>query len=61
MSEQTPEPGRPADEPGSESDVLGEDPEAAMMRDVMRRQELHREGGVDRDLDEADSGSEPDA
>ena len=57
MSDHTSEPGRTGDEPG----VPDEDREAAMMRDVMRRQEQHREGGVDPELDDADGGSESDA
>ena len=57
MSDQTSEPGRTGEEPGSEPDMLGEDREAAMMRDVMRKQEQHREGGVDPELDDADDGS----
>ncbi len=61
MSDHNPERGSPADEPGSESDVPGEDREAAMMREVMRRQEQHREGGVDPGLDDADGAAEPDA
>jgi hypothetical protein len=61
MSDHTSDPGRTGDEPGSDSDVLGEDREAAMMRDVMRKQEQHREGGVDPELDDADGGSGPGA
>jgi hypothetical protein len=61
MSDHTSDPGRTGDEPGGESGVLDEDREAAMMRDVMRKQEQHREGGVDPELDDADGGSGPGA
>ena len=52
MSDQTPEPGNPGDEPASQPDALDE---AAMMRAVMRTQERHREGGVDPELAEPDA------
>ncbi len=61
MSDHTPVPGSPGEEPASESEVPDEAHEAAMMRAVMRAQEQHREGGVDRELDEPDAGSEADA
>jgi len=61
MSDHTPVPGGSGDELDSDSELLGEDREAAMMRAVMRRQERHREGGVDPDLDDADAGSDSDA
>ena len=61
MSEDALAPGNSGDEPASESDVQDEDHEAAMMRAVMRRQEQHREGGVDPELDEASADPEPDA
>ena len=61
MSDHTSDPPGAGEEPGSEPGVLDEDREAAMMRDVMRRQEQHREGGVDPELDDADGGSGPDA
>jgi hypothetical protein len=61
MSEQAPAPGKSGDEPTSEADVLDEAHEAAMMRAVMRRQEQHREGGVDPELRDAGADPEPDA
>jgi hypothetical protein len=61
MSDQTPAPDSSSDELNSESDGLDEAREAAMMRAVMRAQEEHREGGIDRELDDADVDSEPDA
>jgi len=59
MSDHTPAPGNSGDEQASEPEVLDEAHEAAMMRAVMRTQEKHREGGIDPELDEAESG--PDA
>ena len=38
-----------------------EDPEAAMMRDILRRQERHREGGVEPELAETDEERRPEA
>ena len=61
MSDHTPAPGNPGDTPDSDPDALDEAQEAAMMRAVMRTQEKHREGGVDRELDDVDGDSEPDA
>jgi hypothetical protein len=46
-------------EADSVPEVAAEDREAAMMRKVMRRQERHREGGVDSDLDDADAEAGP--
>jgi hypothetical protein len=34
--------------------------EAALMREVIRAQQRHREGGVDPELDDADADPEPD-
>jgi hypothetical protein len=56
MSDQASAPGGAAD---SRPDEEAEDREAALMRKVMRMQERHREGGVDRDLDDgADADAE---
>jgi hypothetical protein len=50
------------DESGNEpGDEASEADEAALIREVVRMQERHREGGVDRDLGEADSQSESEA
>jgi hypothetical protein len=57
MSDPTPAAGNPGDEP----DVQDEAHEAEMMRAVMRTQEKHREGGIDRELDDTDGESEPGA
>jgi len=61
MSDHAPAPGNPGGTPDSEPEVLDEAQEAAMMRAVMRTQEKHREGGVDRELVDVDGDSEPDA
>jgi hypothetical protein len=61
MSDQAAAPGSAGGEPGGDSDTVGDAQEAAMMRDVMRAQERHREGGVEHWLDDADADPEPDA
>ncbi len=61
MSDHTSAPGSSGDEPNSESDVLDEAREVAMMRAVMRAQEKHREGGVDPELEGAEPDPEPGA
>jgi len=61
MSDQPSVPGGSGDELSSESDVLDEAREAALMREVMRTQKKHREGGVDPELDRVDTDPEPDA
>ena len=45
MSEREPAPGSSGDEPGNDSDVQDDAREAALMREVLRAQERHREGG----------------
>jgi len=47
MSEREPAPGSSGGEPGTDSDVVDEAREAELMREVMRKQERHREGGID--------------
>jgi hypothetical protein len=61
MSEREPPPGSTSDEPGTESDVRDDAREAALMRQVMRVQERHREGGVEPELDRADEDPGPEA
>ena len=61
MSDHGPAPEDANDRRGSEPDVAEEDEIAAKMRAVMRAQEKHREGGVDRELEDADADPEPDA
>jgi hypothetical protein len=43
--------------PGNAPEQLDEAREAAMMREILRRQERHREGGVEPELDQ--TGEEP--
>jgi hypothetical protein len=46
---------------GHGPEVPDDDPEAAMMREILRRQERHREGGVDPELAETDEERGPEA
>ena len=59
MSDQASAPEGSGGEAASSPDVAAEEREAAMMREVMRRQERHREGGVDPDLDDTNADAEP--
>ena len=61
MSDQASTPGGAGGAADSTPEAAAEDREAAMMREVMRRQERHREGGVDPDLDDADTDADPGA
>ena len=61
MTDHRPGPEGADDQPGSEPDVADDDEIAEKMRAVMRAQEMHREGGVDPDLEVADADPEPDA
>lgn len=59
MNDRASTPGSSDDELSGESDKLDDAREAALMRDVLRTQERHREGGIEPELDEADGDSEP--
>jgi hypothetical protein len=49
-------------EPRSQGpDAPEETSEAALLREVLREQEEHREGGVDPELDESDGDPSPEA
>jgi hypothetical protein len=62
MSEQEPEPGSSGGEPSHDSGEVDEAREAALMREVMRKQERHREGGIEPWLrDEAGEDPGPEA
>ena len=50
---------RPDEQGGSEPDVVDDDEIAAKMRAVMRAQEIHREGGVDPELEVTDADPGP--
>ncbi len=59
MSDRMPEPGNVDDQRDSEPD-MSDTAEFAKMRAVMRASEKHREGGVDRELeDDADADPGP--
>ncbi len=60
MSDRASPPGSSDGEPGREPDMLDHAREAALMREVIRAQQRHREGGVDPKLDDADADPEPD-
>jgi hypothetical protein len=52
MTERAPAPGSSGDEPNGERGALDDAREAALMREVLREQEQHREGGVVRGREE---------
>lgn len=61
MSEREPAPDGSGGEPSQDPGVMDEDREVALMREIMREQERHREGGVEpwlRDEAGEDSGPE---
>jgi hypothetical protein len=47
MSDRESAPASSGGEPGTDSDVVDEAREAELMREVMRKQERHREGGIE--------------
>jgi hypothetical protein len=57
MTDRPPTPGGP----GDEHELADDDREAALMREVLREQERHREGGVEPGLDDAGTDPEPGA
>lgn len=59
MSDQTSTPGNSGDEQRQEPGELDDAREAALLRDLLRVQEQHREGGVEPELDGTDA--EPEA
>jgi hypothetical protein len=61
MSDQASAQGGSGEEADSRPESAAEEREAAMMRNVMRMQEEHREGGVDPDLEEPDADAGPEA
>ena len=58
MSEREGELDRPGNEAGDEASQTDE---AALIREVVRMQERHREGGIDSDLDEGVAQAESEA
>jgi hypothetical protein len=61
MGERGQGPGGSGEEPGHGRDLPDEALEAAMMREVLRTQEQHREGGVEPGLEETGEDPVPDA
>ncbi|HLQ54813.1 MAG TPA: hypothetical protein VK162_11125 [Streptosporangiaceae bacterium] len=61
MSDRASPPGSSDDGLSGESDALDDAREAALMRELLRAQEQHREGGVEPELADADEEPEPDA
>ena len=61
MSDQASTPGSSDNDRNGEPDRLDDAREAALMREIIRRQERHREGGVEPELDDVDEGPEPGA
>ena len=61
MSERASTPGSSEGEARRESDVLDNARAADLMREVIRVQERHREGGIEPELDNVDGDDEPDA
>ena len=55
MSERAPTPGSPGAEPNDESGEMDDAREAALMREVLREQEQHREGGIEPGLQDPDT------
>jgi hypothetical protein len=49
------------EKPVHDPEVLDEAREAAMMREILRQQERHHEGGVEPELDEVDEEHRPEA
>ena len=54
-------PGGSGEKPGQDPGVEDEAREAALMREVLRMQEQHREGGVEPALDETNEDPRPGA
>jgi hypothetical protein len=61
MGEPEQVPGSSGKKPGQDLDVEDEAREAGLMREVLRTQEQHREGGVEPELDEANEDPRPEA
>ena len=61
MGESEQVPGSSGEKPRQDPDVADEAHDAALMREVLRTQEEHREGGVEPELDEANEDPRPGA
>lgn len=60
MGEREQAPGSSGGKPGHDPDTQ-EAHEAALLREVLRKQEEHREGGIEPELDEPNEGPGPGA
>jgi hypothetical protein len=61
MNEPEPSPARPDAQLSGEPDPQEAAREAAMMRNVIREQERHREGGIEPELADDDAAADPGA
>jgi hypothetical protein len=61
MTERASTPDNPKDEASGKSDVLDDARAAELMREVIRVQERHREGGIEPELDNRAGDDEPGA
>jgi hypothetical protein len=61
MSDQASTPGSSGNDLTGESDRLDDAREAALMREIIRRQERHREGGIEPELDDVEADPDPGA
>jgi len=61
MSDQASTPGSSGNHLNGESDRLDDAREAALMREIIRRQERHREGGIEPELDDVETDPDPGA
>jgi hypothetical protein len=61
MSDQASAPDASGGAANSSPEAADEEREAAQMREVMRMQERHREGGIDPDLDDPGADARPPA
>jgi hypothetical protein len=61
MSDRASTPGSSGNDLSEKSDRLDDAREAASMREIIRAQERHREGGVEPELDDVDGDPESDA
>jgi hypothetical protein len=61
MGESKQPPGSSGEKPGQDPGLEDEAREAALMQEILRRQEQHREGGVEPELDETNEDPQPEA
>jgi hypothetical protein len=61
MGEPEQVPGNSGEKPGHDPGVEDEARDAALMREILRTQEQHREGGIEPELDETSKDPRPGA